>query len=83
MHKVMKGGGFLLHFFTENRKMTILKWFQFGDGGDGLDGSADSVQPKGRWAQRFDQNLAFKSQLDLSQIDDDMGEYCLVMLCLT
>ena len=48
--------------------------FQFGDGADGDDGSADTVQPKGRWAQRFDQNLAFKSQLDLTQPDDDMGQ---------
>lgn len=54
--------------------------FQFGDGADGDDGSADSVQPKGRWAQRFDQNLAFKSQLDLTQLDDDMGQSCLVLV---
>ncbi|KAK7487107.1 hypothetical protein BaRGS_00021602 [Batillaria attramentaria] len=47
---------------------------KFGGGtGDGTDGNPDTVQPKGRWAQRFDQNLAFKSQLDLTQIEDDTG----------
>ncbi|XP_076442511.1 uncharacterized protein LOC143281273 isoform X2 [Babylonia areolata] len=44
---------------------------KFEDVKDGSEGESDSVQPKGRWAQRFDQNLAFKSQLDLSQLDDD------------
>ncbi|XP_076464740.1 uncharacterized protein LOC143296598 [Babylonia areolata] len=37
---------------------------------EGTDGVLDTTQPKGRWAQRFDHNLAFKSQLDLSQIDE-------------
>lgn len=56
--------------------------FQFEDGADDDDGSADSVQPKGRWAQRFDQNLAFKSQLDLTQLDDDIGQSCLELSSL-
>lgn len=47
---------------------------QFGDStGEGIDGNADALQPKGRWAQRFDQNMAFKSQLDLTQLDDEIG----------
>ena len=46
-----------------------------------MDGGSDSVQPKGRWAQRFDQNLAFKSQLDLSQIDEDSGKTCFSSHC--
>ncbi|XP_070180753.1 mitogen-activated protein kinase-binding protein 1-like isoform X2 [Littorina saxatilis] len=52
------------------------KWAkaQFGEGGDGTDGGADSIQPKGRWAQRYDQNVAFKSQLDLTQLDDDSDQ---------
>ncbi|XP_025105173.1 mitogen-activated protein kinase-binding protein 1-like isoform X6 [Pomacea canaliculata] len=45
---------------------------KFGDGsGNETDGGPDAQQPKGRWAQRFDQNIAFKSQLDLTQLDDE------------
>ncbi|GFR82686.1 mitogen-activated protein kinase-binding protein 1 [Elysia marginata] len=35
------------------------------------DSGQEHVQPKGRWAQRVDHNMEFKSQLDLTQSEDD------------
>ncbi|KAL8619680.1 hypothetical protein ACOMHN_019735 [Nucella lapillus] len=50
-------------------------WAKLDETCDGSDPGQDPAQPKGRWAQRFDQNLAFKSQLDLSQREDaDLGQ---------
>ena len=48
--------------------------FQLGQHGDTGDSCANRVEPRGRWAQRFDQNQAFKSQLDVSHLSGS-GEF--------
>ncbi|KAK3792309.1 hypothetical protein RRG08_007385 [Elysia crispata] len=45
---------------------------KFGDAiSKANDSGQEHVQPKGRWAQRVDHNLEFKSQLDLTQSEED------------
>ncbi|GFN85055.1 mitogen-activated protein kinase-binding protein 1, partial [Plakobranchus ocellatus] len=45
---------------------------KFGDAASkGNDSGQEHVQPKGRWAQRVDHNIEFKSQLDLTQSEED------------
>ena len=58
-----------------NEALKIFFWFfwQIGDGGNKAEDNVDAPQPKGRWAQRFDQKIVFKSQLDLTILDDDAG----------
>ncbi|XP_012941670.1 mitogen-activated protein kinase-binding protein 1 isoform X2 [Aplysia californica] len=41
---------------------------------DGADSSMEMSQPKGRWAQRVDRNVEFKSQLDLTSEDDTFSD---------
>ncbi|XP_059149399.1 WD repeat-containing protein 62-like [Physella acuta] len=49
---------------------------KFGDSHtDGLENNQEQLQPKGRWAQRVDHNIEFKSQLDLTSDEDTISTY--------
>ncbi|XP_055878528.1 mitogen-activated protein kinase-binding protein 1-like isoform X5 [Biomphalaria glabrata] len=47
---------------------------KFGDThSDGSESSQEQLQPKGRWAQRADHNIEFKSQLDVTTEEDGLN----------
>ncbi|CAL1528416.1 unnamed protein product [Lymnaea stagnalis] len=49
---------------------------KFGDShSEGSEGAQEQLQPKGRWAQRVDHTVEFKSQLDITSDEDTISAF--------